>query len=125
MDSGRQVHGEDNDLRILLSSMMLRVASIPLSSGMVISIITTSGLQLGGQAHSLPAIGGFPDQDHIRLGFQHHPQAFTDHGMIVGEYNTNRHALAVTSIIGHRHVAYRLRATTGATSMIRTFESMR
>jgi hypothetical protein len=57
---------------------------MPLSSGMAMSMTTTSGCSLAASSDGLAAILGFADDLDVGLQFQQGPQAFADDHVVFG-----------------------------------------
>ena len=71
-----------------------RVASMPSSSGMRMSISTTSGFSRRGHVDRLHAVDGLADHVDVVLGVEDHPEAGADERLVVGDHDAHAHALA-------------------------------
>ena len=74
-----------------------RVASMPSSSGMRMSISTTSGCEPLGLLDRLQAVGGLADHVEVVLGVEDHPEPGAHERLVVGDQHPHRaHAAAST-----------------------------
>ncbi len=74
------------------SAVTRRVASMPSSPGMRMSISTTSGLQLACLLDRLAPVGGLADDVDVGLGAEDHPKPGADEALVVGEQNADHRA---------------------------------
>ena len=68
-----------------------RVASTPSTRGIRMSIRTTSGRSRRASLTASLAVGGLPDHLEVGLGFEDHPEAGADKGLIVDDEDANAH----------------------------------
>ena len=64
-----------------------RVASMPSITGMRMSISTTSGRVLAGQADRLGPVGGLGDDDDVASRLEHGPEPGAHHRLVVGDHD--------------------------------------
>ena len=71
-----------------------RVASMPSSSGMRMSISTTSGFSRRAMSTACSAVDGLADHLDVVLGVEDHLEAGADERLVVGDHDAHAHALA-------------------------------
>ena len=76
---------------VLLAARMRRVASIPSSSGIRMSIRMTVGSNCDGHGDGFEPVARFADDFDVPLAGEQHPEARADHGLVVGDEDSDRH----------------------------------
>ncbi len=74
--------------------MIRRVASNPSITGIRTSISTTSGSSRRASRHGLEPVAGLGDDLDVGLSRQQHGEAAAHQGLVVGDDDTDRHAVA-------------------------------
>ena len=74
------------------SASSRRVASIPSSSGMRMSISTTSGFSAPDLLDGVEAVGGLADDLEVVLGVEDHAEAGAHERLVVGDQQPDAHA---------------------------------